>query len=328
MSDRINLRRLVLAAGTVAAALMGSVALMQSASAAPAASYTQVLHGSDQLDPDFGGNPCTGDPLSGSQDENLVNHVTVKGDELWATFTEEAWVNLIDTAPGGAQITYTGHYSARGNVNLNEKNQTSTFTFSAKFAGSDGSTLTGHDVTQFGAAARRHSGGQLRQGVAELRDGGVMSTAITLPRPAARIGVAVAIAASGLTVYAAYGDSHAGSSQRSAVPVLVGIVLVVAAAVFGLLVPRLLNAIRNVSPRAARGATVCGVAAFVSMVAFWSGVPLVLGAAAALLGADGRRAVRASGMASRPYTATLILGVIAVVGSVAMTVLGNTVLAR
>jgi hypothetical protein len=149
MLDRIKQRRLVLAAGTVATALVASAALMPSASAAPAASYTQVLHGSDQLDSDFGGNPCTGDPLSGSQDENLVNHVTTKGDELWATFTEEAWVDLIDTAPGGAQTTYTGHYTAWGNINLNEKNQTSTFTFSAKLAGSDGSTLTGHEVTQF-----------------------------------------------------------------------------------------------------------------------------------------------------------------------------------
>jgi hypothetical protein len=155
-----------------------------------------------------------------------------------------------------------------------------------------------------------------------------MSTAVAVPRPVARIGVAVAIAASGLAGYAAYGDPHANSSQRSAVPVLVGIAIVVSAAFFGLLVPRLVNAIRAASPRAARGATVCGVAALVSTVAFWSGVPLVLGVAAALLGADGRQVARAGGMASRPYTAALILGVIAVVGSVAITVLGNTVLAR
>lgn len=149
MLDRMKQRKLVVATGAVAAALVVSAAFMQSASAAPAASYTQVLHGSDQLDPNFGGNPCTGDPLSGTQQENLVNHVTVKGDELWATFAEEAWVDLTDTAPGGAQTTYTGHYTAWGNVNLNENNQTSTFTFSARFAGSDGSTLTGHEVTQF-----------------------------------------------------------------------------------------------------------------------------------------------------------------------------------
>jgi hypothetical protein len=149
-----------------------------------------------------------------------------------------------------------------------------------------------------------------------------MSTAVAVPRPVARIGVAVAIAASGLAGYAAYGDPHANSSQRAAVPVLVGIAIVVSAAFFGLLVPRLVNAIRAASPRAARGATVCGVAALVSTVAFWSGVPLVLGVAAELLGADGRQ------VASRPYTAALILGVIAVVGSVAITVLGNTVLAR
>jgi hypothetical protein len=81
-------------------------------------SYTQIAHGTDQLDPDFSANPCTGDPVSGTQTENLVNHVTVKGDELWATFTEEAWVQISDTPQNGsAPITYTGHYTAWGNYN-------------------------------------------------------------------------------------------------------------------------------------------------------------------------------------------------------------------
>lgn len=149
MSVRISQLRLVLVGGTVAAALVSNSVLVQSASAVPATSYTQVLHGSDQLDPDFGANPCTGDPLGGTQDENLVNHVTIKGDQLWAAFSEEAWVDITDVTPAGTQITYSGHYSARGNVNLNERNQTSTFTFDARLAGSDGSTLTGHEVTQF-----------------------------------------------------------------------------------------------------------------------------------------------------------------------------------
>ena len=118
------------------------------------------------------------------------------------------------------------------------------------------------------------------------------------------------------------------ANQESGVPFLVAIDVVAAALVFGLLVPRLLRAIVDGSPRAARGAVLCGVAALVSMVAFWSGAPLVLGGAAALLGTKGRRQAGGRGMGSRAYTATLILGVIALVGSVAITVLGNTVLAR
>jgi len=118
--------------------------------AAGAAAYTQTVHGADTLDPNFATNPCTGDPVTGSQDENLVNHVTVHGDELWATFTEEAWATITDTpADGSPVITYTGHYTAWGNYNLNQRNQTSTFTFNANLIGSDGSTLTAHQVTQF-----------------------------------------------------------------------------------------------------------------------------------------------------------------------------------
>lgn len=135
------------AVGVVAAALVlgGGVP----AWGAGAQSYTQVAHGIDQLDPDFGPNPCNGDPVTGTQRENLINHVTVKDDEVWATFTEEAWVDLTDTSAGGPAITYSGHFTAWGNYNLNQQNQTSTFTFNAKLVGSDGSVITGHEVTQF-----------------------------------------------------------------------------------------------------------------------------------------------------------------------------------
>jgi hypothetical protein len=132
-----------LAVGSMTATgLLVSSPLTGAALAVGATSYTQTAHGTDQLDP--------GDPISGSQDENLVNHVTVHGDELWATFTEEAWATITDTpVDGSPEITYRGHYTAWGNYNLNQRNQTSTFTFSAKLAGSDGSTLTAHEVTQF-----------------------------------------------------------------------------------------------------------------------------------------------------------------------------------
>lgn len=131
---------------TAAALALGGVT---PAWAAGAQAYTETAHGVDQLDPDFGANPCNGDPLTGTQRENVVNHVTVKDDEVWATFTEEAWVDITDAPENGPAITYTGHYTVWGNYNLNQQNQTSTFTFSAKLVGSDGSTITGHEVTQF-----------------------------------------------------------------------------------------------------------------------------------------------------------------------------------
>ena len=148
MAGRVTRRALALSTGALAAAAL-LTGLMQPASAAGATSYTQVVHGTDQLDPEFGPNPCTGDPLTGTQRENVVQHLTVRGDEVWSTFTEEAWVDLIDSAPDGSQVAYTGHYVAWGDFNLNQRNQTSTFTFNVQLSGADGTALTGHEVTQF-----------------------------------------------------------------------------------------------------------------------------------------------------------------------------------
>jgi hypothetical protein len=56
-------------------------------------------------------------------------------------------------------------------------------------------------------------------------------------------------------------------------------------------------------------------------VSFWSGLPVVLGTAVALLGSAGRRqATTGRGLP----TAALTLGVLAVVASLVMAVLGNT----
>jgi len=147
---RRGVARRVGSASVVAVAAAG-LALSGTASAwaSDVQTHTQHVHGVDQLDPDFGGNPCTGDPLTGMQRENLVDHELVKGDDIQGTFTEEAWVNLVDTSATGAVVTYTGHYTVWGDFHLNQRSQTSTFTFSSDFVGSDGSTITGHEVTQF-----------------------------------------------------------------------------------------------------------------------------------------------------------------------------------
>jgi hypothetical protein len=124
------------------------------------------------------------------------------------------------------------------------------------------------------------------------------------------VGIAAAVCGSALVYYGAYGDPHAKSNQESAVPFLIGVCCLVAALAFALLVPRMSRA------GAARVWTIgTGVLAVVlTPIAFWSGVPLVLGTAAVFGGSRAR---------SR---ATVVLGAVAVVGSLAMAVLGNTVL--
>jgi hypothetical protein len=124
------------------------------------------------------------------------------------------------------------------------------------------------------------------------------------------VGIAAAVGGSALAYYGAYGDPHAKSSQESAVPFLIGLSCVVAGLAFTLVVPRMS---RVGAPRIWPLGT--GIVAVLLMpVAFWSGVPLVLGAAAVFGGQRARS------------KATVALGVLAVLGSLAMAILGNTVL--
>lgn len=131
-------------------------------------------------------------------------------------------------------------------------------------------------------------------------------------------------AAAGLAVYAAYGDPHPKTSQEDGVPFLIALSAVVGAAVFGLLVPRALRAVGAASPGAPRWALGHGIAAVVLLTAFWSGLPLVVGPAAVILGMEGRRPPARGARRGGAYSASLMLGVVAVVASIAITVVGNT----
>jgi len=105
-------------------------------------SFTQTFHGSQAFS---NVNPCTGGALDGTQSSNMIAHVTFfpAGDELWATFTEEDNFSAADERTG---VTYAGHDTGWGNLNMNERNANQTFTFSAHATGSDGSTLSAHEV--------------------------------------------------------------------------------------------------------------------------------------------------------------------------------------
>ena len=123
------------------------------------------------------------------------------------------------------------------------------------------------------------------------------------------VGVAAAVCGSALAYYGAYGDPHPKANQEAAVPFLVGVSCVAAALAFALVVPR----IRRSGSSRAWGIATGVLAVVLTPVAFWSGVPLVLGAAA-VYGGRGRS------------PATVVLGAVAIAVSLAMTVLGNTVL--
>lgn len=146
-----------------AAVVVGVGLAAMGASAWPAAaasphgqtvSVTQNVHGVFD-EPQAGTNPCNGDTLNSPDGKqgiqftgNLVDHVTLftNSDEGWGTFTETGAVAATDAVTG---VVYSGHSTVWGNFNMNERNQTSAFTFNMRVIGSDGSSITAHETTVF-----------------------------------------------------------------------------------------------------------------------------------------------------------------------------------
>lgn len=112
---------------------------------------TEHIHG-QFTEPEFATNPCNGaDIVTMDAFGNVVSHVTFfpGGDEFWATFTEEGKATVVD-ATG---VTYTGHFTAWGNFNQNNQNTNNSFTLTVKLDGSDGSSITMHEVQHFAVNA-------------------------------------------------------------------------------------------------------------------------------------------------------------------------------
>jgi uncharacterized membrane protein YhaH (DUF805 family) len=137
-------------------------------------------------------------------------------------------------------------------------------------------------------------------------------------RPQFLAAAATIIGAAVTAVYGAYGDPHPSAEQEHTVPVVIGAAVVIALLVFGLLVPW---AARTGKRAAGWGLGLAIVAVILIPATFWSGVPLIA-AAAAVLGVAGRR-LGGGGLAR----AAIVVAVIAMIGSTALVVLGNTVLA-
>lgn len=139
----------------------------------------------------------------------------------------------------------------------------------------------------------------------------------------ARWGALALVVAVATAIYGAFGDPHPSAQQESAVPFICAVLVVVAAGLYGLLLPAGLRGVA--AGRWSGAALTLGIVALVlTPVSFWSGLPLVVGTAAAVLGAAGRRtATTGRGRA----TAAVVLGVLAVVACLVMSVLGNTLVA-
>ena len=153
MSIRSRFWRAGLVVGVVG---LGALLASPAAMAAPGGTghtvtMTENIHGI--FDPGVEGpNPCSGaDLVSVEASGNLVNHITFfpDGDEVWATFTETGKITIVDSNG----VTYTGHFTVWGNFNVNEKNANNTFTLTFMLTGSDGSTITIHEVQHFALTA-------------------------------------------------------------------------------------------------------------------------------------------------------------------------------
>jgi hypothetical protein len=125
------------------------------------------------------------------------------------------------------------------------------------------------------------------------------------------IGLFTGVVAVGMAIYAVYGDSHADQTQKDSLWQIAALILVVTALVFGLLLPW---AAKRWPENAGLIVSILG---FLTVAAFWSGLPIVLGGAGATLGMVGRERVAGkTGLA----TAAVAVGVIAVVLGIGITV--------
>ncbi len=129
------------------------------------------------------------------------------------------------------------------------------------------------------------------------------STSTTVYRPP------VAAIAVGSALVAVAGTAVGAHDWRELL-VVMGIIAVVTALVFGLVVPRALR-------KESAGGTSLALsipAVLLLLPAFWSGLPMVLGAAGLLVGNAGRRAERGAGLC----IAGVVLGALAMIGYVAI----------
>ena len=140
-----------------------------------------------------------------------------------------------------------------------------------------------------------------------------------------RWGIPATAFAAGLAAFSVYvslgGTSTAAqqNSQESALPVIIGVAVVLGALTFGLVAPRVMR-----GTRMSGWALGFAIAAIVTLAGYWSGLPVVFGTAALLLGTTGRRLRLADGLSARLALAAVIIGVIAIPLDIAATIYSVT----
>ena len=137
---------------------------------------------------------------------------------------------------------------------------------------------------------------------------------------AARVGAVVTVLASALIVYGTYGDSQASDSQKSGMPFVLAMAVVVAIVTFGVLAPLAMRAVAAGSAGGRRWAVGLATVSVLGLVVFWSGLPLITGGAAALVGQAGKE----SAHDSKSFSVARVLGLFAAGASIAVTIVGNT----
>jgi hypothetical protein len=139
------------------------------------------------------------------------------------------------------------------------------------------------------------------------------------------IGIGSGVAAALLAIYAVLGDPRTGpeqTEQARTLPYVVVFALVFAAAVFMFLVPWAARA-TNHTRRPTIVGFVCSLLSLLLLLpAVWSGLPIILGGAGFALGQVGRE--HASTTGQRVFALiTVVIGVLSVLGSVAITLLDH-----
>ena len=139
----------LLAVLVVAVAALLAVPAASSAGAG-AVSSTQNWHNVTETSTDV--NPCSGAPGTLTLTYNAVFHVTTLANgTYWVTFTQTGAFSFVPF--DSSQPSFTGHFTVWDGDNWNNRNTTETVTFSIHGTGSDGSTLTLHEVEHISARA-------------------------------------------------------------------------------------------------------------------------------------------------------------------------------
>jgi hypothetical protein len=138
--------------GTILIIVVAALVAVPAASpaGAGAVSFTQNWHNVTDTSTDV--NPCSGAPGTLTLTYNAVFHVTtLENGTYWATFTQTGAFSFVPF--DSSQPSYTGHFTVWDGDNWNNRNTTETVTFMVRGTGSDGSTLTFHEVEHISSSA-------------------------------------------------------------------------------------------------------------------------------------------------------------------------------